>query len=441
MIYLDRRFVKPSPEDVDEAVHTGAAAVPREFVSWPPVNLSGALAGVWSVEHGAVLWQPQGYGYRTFLRLAWAIDHRGRRLVRVTAGADLADDREFSINSPFARWPPLALVHREVAVVFQREDRLDSEVLLACPCGALGTPEDIGWMDDRCGPCHDRTQDGVPLPEPFQRQARCFLGGSSAVFGRPQAISPDGREVVVASTVFWRAPILGRGQYAAVVAVASGRVRQGLSLGAVLQGACFSADGRRLAVLSERASDARLDVLSYPGLRPVLGLDLPGKPCCLTLSPDGRTVHVGTGNLPLRRIHLDEADTEGTFLPVPGSLRPDALAASPDGAWLAAHTQSGTLKLLDALNLTVRATTTGLVPQGQIVFTPDSRSLWGVEPDGTLWLRGVPSLRPLGRFQALGPPATGLAVAPPWLVVFAQGDQPTQFWPLQPLLDFVARLP
>src|SRR5262249_36404647 len=106
MIYLDRRLVDPHPDEVADAIEAGADAAARAGAgNWPSppgprANLPAAFFGALNRDAGCFLWQPLGHGYRAFLRLAWAVDHRGCRLVRVTAGADRHDDREYSINSP-----------------------------------------------------------------------------------------------------------------------------------------------------------------------------------------------------------------------------------------------------------------------------------------------------------------------------------------------------
>jgi WD40 repeat protein len=37
------------------------------------------------------------------------------------------------------------------------------DVLVLCACGVWGRPEDVGWMGDCCGPCHDRRAAGEPV--------------------------------------------------------------------------------------------------------------------------------------------------------------------------------------------------------------------------------------------------------------------------------------
>jgi sugar lactone lactonase YvrE len=62
--------------------------------------------------------------------------------------------------------------------------------LAACRCGAVGTPESLGWMGDTCGPCFDRRADGAPPTGGFGQ----YSGWSSAL--ARFAFAPDGRFLV-----------------------------------------------------------------------------------------------------------------------------------------------------------------------------------------------------------------------------------------------------
>src|SRR5262249_30547876 len=54
---------------------------------------------------------------------------------------------------------PLVRLYPEHVVV--RERGKASDVLLTCPmCGMVGSPEALGWTGPRCGPCHDRLEEG-----------------------------------------------------------------------------------------------------------------------------------------------------------------------------------------------------------------------------------------------------------------------------------------
>lgn len=64
------------------------------------------------------------------------------------------------------------------------------EFLVVCGCGVAGTPADIAWAGDCCGPCFDQKQDGLPVSDlPPSRPA---IGAVTSF-----ALAPDGRLVTV----------------------------------------------------------------------------------------------------------------------------------------------------------------------------------------------------------------------------------------------------
>src|SRR4029079_19048104 len=57
--------------------------------------------------------------------------------------------------------PPWWHVYPE-AVLGARGKKDGERYLAVCRCGAIATPESLGWMGDTCGPCFDRQADGYP---------------------------------------------------------------------------------------------------------------------------------------------------------------------------------------------------------------------------------------------------------------------------------------
>lgn len=55
---------------------------------------------------------------------------------------------------PEENLPPLVALYPEVCG-YQSGEKV-SRVLCFCECGVWGRPEELAWMGDRCGPCHDR---------------------------------------------------------------------------------------------------------------------------------------------------------------------------------------------------------------------------------------------------------------------------------------------
>jgi hypothetical protein len=97
------------------------------------------------------------------VRVAWWTDAIGRRHWRV-AGRRLQWCDAPARDDPFAAFP-LWHVHPD-RLVLRRAGGPD-ELLAVCACGEAGPPTAIGWTGERCGPCHDRLEEGfAPPPGP-----------------------------------------------------------------------------------------------------------------------------------------------------------------------------------------------------------------------------------------------------------------------------------
>ncbi|MDY3555995.1 hypothetical protein R5W24_005143 [Gemmata sp. JC717] len=89
----------------------------------------------------------------------WWTDPAGRKHVRVIGRTRSRYSRTRS-ETQLRVLPPWWHVYPE-AVLGVRGARDDSErYVAACRCGAIGTPESLGWMGDTCGPCFDQLSDG-----------------------------------------------------------------------------------------------------------------------------------------------------------------------------------------------------------------------------------------------------------------------------------------
>jgi hypothetical protein len=166
----------------------------------------------------------------------WWSDCIGRRHQRVIGcqRQGVAGPPEDLLRPDLLR-PALAQIYP--AHTFRLTRQGQTRALVACACGAFGTAEEVGWMGDCCGPCHDR-RELQDRPTPPQRR---LLAG--------------------------RGPAVG-------------------SL-------AFSADGRRL---SAQGIDGVVRVWDVPGGQLRLELPARGDPYSRTcLSPDGTAVAVRTG--------------------------------------------------------------------------------------------------------------------------------------------------
>jgi WD40 repeat protein len=120
------------------------------------------------------------------LAVAWWTDRIGRRHWRVT-GKRLDRSTRYARETAFTALPLWCLYPEGLAI--RRTGKKD-ELLAVCRCGVCGTLESIGWVGDRCGPCHDRAQEGEEAPQAFARRLVGHTG-----FTRGLAFTADGRFV------------------------------------------------------------------------------------------------------------------------------------------------------------------------------------------------------------------------------------------------------
>jgi hypothetical protein len=436
MTEFDTLLIDPDRAGVEsalEAAISAANAVITEeipLLDWPPIYLPAVLDRCLRDDEGRAALPDDPLTSRRVL-LAWTTAEDGRKLVRVL-GEPVKDlFPKLKVRSEERHWPTEAIVYRQWAHVFQRSAESEPEVIVACDCGVIGRPAEIGWRDVRCGPCHDRLAEGMPLPEPVRRSKRNLTLASS---GHPVAITPDGRRFVVSCF---------EPSEARFADLESNQVWRTVPTPDRLRYVAFSADRSRIVLLSGNGTRSRIQVCSYPGLDEGPSVDLSGNPHAQALSPDGRVVCTAEYSGPTQRIDLD-----GDRVPVQlhafrrarcNSL--GALAISPDGTWLAGSADLFDIALLELETDTVQHLgRLGASPRG-LVFTPDGRYLLAIS-DHRIEVVAVPSLESLGTFFT---PLSGIfrgQLAGPWLVVFSTRiTRPTWFLPWEPLLDFVARLP
>jgi WD40 repeat protein len=134
-----------------------------------------------------------GSGAR-YVSVAWWTDHRGSKHVRVCGGdtSDPSWQPHYSSLDDDLR-PPLwhAFMGRAFRVTRRNQG---PRWLVSCACGMTGEPAELAWMGERCGPCHDRREEGQPHPD--DGRPALFTGPGGGV---TLAFSPDGRELAAAS--------------------------------------------------------------------------------------------------------------------------------------------------------------------------------------------------------------------------------------------------
>lgn len=118
----------------------------------------------------------------------WWTDPAGRKHVRVIGRTRVAYSQlrgEVEMRS----LPPWWHVYPE-AVLGVRGKKEGERYLAVCRCGAVGSPETLGWMGDTCGPCFDRRAEGGTASGGFGQFAGWSPGLARFCF------SADGRHLV-----------------------------------------------------------------------------------------------------------------------------------------------------------------------------------------------------------------------------------------------------
>jgi WD40 repeat protein len=280
-------LLQPTHDELEEALKEAVESANQRckiwLLKWPLPGLSSFFAKLADSAEGWHQWAgtaPPGdaRGDRSVAGAAWWTDYTGRRHVRVIAYRRSLNRRElnrFFLNDGRLQ-PPLVVLYPEYTVTHTRGG--ESRLWVACACGAFGTPEEIAWMGECCGPCHDRRE---------------TAGGKAPVLRR-----------------WWR--LAPKDDYLSAVA--------------------FSPDGQTLAT-NGRSGKVRLWDVATGTERAVLeGKD--GWDPTVLFTPDGRTL-ASTGNPPSGGIFLWDAATGALRHRVPVDFAVSCLRCSPGGTLFA----------------------------------------------------------------------------------------------------------
>jgi hypothetical protein len=332
---FDRVLVQPSALDLLEGFRQ-AQLVANSRGFFPPRDW-----GFWAEQRDQVFARPEGTldwlhdAYAITgeyevgrVAVAWWTDHVGRRHVRLQGHSQRGQSGSLGLD-PEQR--PLLAVYPQVGLWRNVGPRREPWVWCRCGERALLDPAKavLGWMGPRCAACHDRLQEGEPLPDLADELGLLPVLAPESHEIPPGAIyelSPDGQ---LLATVDARGRLCIRDRE-------TGRLQLDIQTRHA-EGLRFRPDGQQLAVLT--ATDARLWNRVHDRWRPGLSF---GDAWDLTWSPDGKRLAIA-GQQHLRIWSQGQTEVWGGLpltrrLPNYANGRADALAFSPDGkhlTWLA----------------------------------------------------------------------------------------------------------
>lgn len=162
---MNELLIDPTAARVETALtaavaHANGKAKGRKVLTVSAADLTAvaaeAAAGANPAYRRVFAIESNGWAPRAVV-VGWWTDHAGRRHVRVRAFASDWWDSS-------ALRPAIGFVYPGAVFRVTKGKRRPKE-LAVCGCGAVGTPEALAWMGDRCGPCHDRAEEtGVRPP-------------------------------------------------------------------------------------------------------------------------------------------------------------------------------------------------------------------------------------------------------------------------------------
>jgi hypothetical protein len=369
MANYNRVLIEPAREDLEGALHEAVQAANEKsrlrVLRWP-LDAAGAVLD--QVEGDAEGWRQwnggdpgRGGETRSAAVLAWWTDLIGRKHCRVVGRrGNLDRARLDNLLCPEGEpRPALWLVYPDYFITKRSKDR--RRLIALCSCGSFGVPEDIGWMGNCCGACHDRREEGRSAVAAWPDPRRGTLSGHHGhLFFLTW--SPDGRIIATG----------GEPGHVKLWDAVTGRECGTLAEDSEewLLGAAFSPDGSAVFTGSNRGTVKQWDVGT--GV-PLHSFSADGPVMYLALAPNGEWVACAND----RGVTLRESAT--------GRLRQDwrgglgdvsCLAFAPDGASLACGSRQGTVKVWDVSRGVERARLDrpGAGIAG-LAFTPDRQTV------------------------------------------------------------------
>jgi hypothetical protein len=376
MASIERTLLQPSRSELEQALMEAVrphGPGRRRILPWPPKEFDAFLSELETRTEGWHLWKggsarrPQTSAVPGLLLLWWT-DFSGRRHYRVLSQTRRSGGNLIQLVGALEDGkPPLAVLQPQRTFVISR--RGTHAVFVGCDCGVFGRPEEVGWMGDCCGPCHDRRESRQAVPS----DVRCFLAGHRSEAIRALTFNRDGTLLATG----------GYGGGAQVWEVAAGGEWMSLKPPGMNEGAIsavFSPDGRLLAT----GGSGTINVWELASGSRLRGIDTSGYLTSTLFSTDSQWVIACSNG----QATLWQADTGNAVAILQNSEFGEfhTLALSPDGRTLAAGSVQGAMLLWDLHTRQERARWQESGDKVRsVAFAPDGRTVGiGVDRGGTI---------------------------------------------------------
>jgi hypothetical protein len=247
----DRVLILPDRAAWERALREAASAANgrarQRLLAWPLPGLASFLAQACSAAEGRWQWNAEGLPNagvdRSAVAVAWWTDFVGRKHARIVGWRGRLDT--WRLENLFCPTggdrPALALVYP--ARVLLAHHSGERTLVAVCACGAVGRPEDLGWMGTCCGLCHDRRQEGQAPPRAWADPPPTSLGGTrvSVGFGAASVACSPHAQMVAVWTAAGKVQVWDVPHGRQLATLPAGRIRFGN-----LTCVTFDADGRLL---------------------------------------------------------------------------------------------------------------------------------------------------------------------------------------------------
>jgi hypothetical protein len=208
MLKHETKLIDPDAEQIVAALSEATAGANKRCRA----RLLGDDPAKWQKFARDAAAEPEGYAmYRggkggvpaTQVLAAWWTDAIGRKHVVVRGRrVEHADAKRLLHTDELDARPPLWHAYPEY--VCRRTVGKQEQIVCACGCGAVGTPESLGWMGETCGPCFDRKEEAGA--EALHANLPGVLYADREPLGT-MACSPDGTRVAAVeglnSVTYW----------------------------------------------------------------------------------------------------------------------------------------------------------------------------------------------------------------------------------------------